>query len=48
MPLFYLYCYPVLIHYTGGTVRAKKPSLKSLALSGLFGAKSSLPKKSFF
>ena len=25
--------------YTGGTVRAKKLSLKSLALSGLFGAK---------
>ena len=33
---------------TGGTVRAKKLSLKSLALSGLFGAKCSLPKKSFF
>ena len=27
------------IIYTGGTVRAKKLSLKSLALSGLFGAK---------
>ena len=33
--------------YTGGTVRAKKLSLKSLALSGLFGAKCSLPQKSF-
>ena len=33
--------------YTGGTVRAKKLSLKSLALSGLFGAKWSFPKKSF-
>ena len=33
--------------YTGGTFRAKKLSLKSLALSGLFGAKWSLPKKSF-
>ena len=33
--------------YTGGTVSAKKLSLKSLALSGLFGAKWSLPKKSF-
>ena len=34
--------------YTGGTVRAKKLSLKSWALSSLFGAKCSLPKKSFF
>ena len=33
--------------YTGGTVRAKKLSLKSLALSGLFGAKWCLPKKIF-
>ena len=35
------------IVYTGGTVSAKKLSLKSLALSGLFGAKWSFPKKSF-
>ena len=35
------------IDYTGGTVSTKKLSLKSLALSGLFGAKWSLPKKSF-
>ena len=36
-----------VIIYTGGTVRAKKLSLKSLTLSGLFGAKCSLPQKSF-
>ena len=32
--------------YTGGIVRAKNPD-KNFALSGLFGAKCSLPKKMF-
>ena len=35
------------LKYTSGTVRAKKLSQKSLALSGLLGAKCSLPQKSF-
>ena len=34
-------------YYTGGTVRTKKLSLKSLALNGPFGAKYSLPQKIF-
>ena len=41
------YDYNFYYSYTGGTVRAKKLSLKSLALSGLFGAKCTLPQKSF-
>ena len=39
--------YMISIIYTGGTDRAEKLNLKSLALGGLFGAKCSLREKSF-